>query len=249
MNFVLDAFEGPLDLLLHLIEKNKVDIYDIPIAEITDQYIEYVDEMKKQDLNVMSEFLVMAATLLSIKSKMLLPGSEIEIEEEEDPRAELVAQLLEYKKYKYMSYELKDLADGAGQVFYKKPTIPDEVLSYEEPIVVEELVSGLTLKKLNDIFEDLLRKEKGRIDPIRSKFGEIKKEEVSLEDMLTNLTDYCKSHKKFSFRSILSKSSTKTEVVVTFLAILELIRFGQITIRQEHIFDDIEIESQIEEAA
>ena len=104
----LEAFEGPLDLLLHLIDKNKVDIYDIPIVMITEQYMDYIKQMETEDMNVMSEFLLMAATLLDIKCKMLLPAEVNEEGEEEDPRAELVQKLLEYKRYKYMSYELKD---------------------------------------------------------------------------------------------------------------------------------------------
>ena len=108
MTVKLQVFEGPLDLLLHLLYKNKVNIYDIPIVEITKQYLEYVAQMQKSDLNVLSEFLVMAATLIDIKSKMLLPSTGEEDEEEEDPRTELVQQLLEYKMYKYMSFELKD---------------------------------------------------------------------------------------------------------------------------------------------
>ena len=104
----LQVFEGPLDLLLHLIEKNKVDIYDIPIVEITAQYLDYIHQMETEDMNIMSEFLVMAATLIDIKCKMLLPREVNEEGEEEDPRAELVEKLLEYKMYKYMSYELKD---------------------------------------------------------------------------------------------------------------------------------------------
>ncbi|MEG2774828.1 MAG: segregation/condensation protein A, partial [Acetivibrio sp.] len=104
----LEAFEGPLDLLLHLIDKNKVNIYDIPIAMITEQYLEYIAAMKTKDMDIMSEFLVMAATLLNIKSRMLLPKDETQEEEEEDPRKELVERLLEYKMYKYISYELKD---------------------------------------------------------------------------------------------------------------------------------------------
>ena len=142
----LQVFEGPLDLLLHLLEKNKVNIYDIPIVEITNQYLEYIGEMKRQDLNIMSEFLVMAATLIDIKSKMLLPKEETE-EEEEDPRAELVQKLLEYKMYKCMSYELKDRQMDAERVLFKVPTIPDEVRQYEEPIDIEELVSDITLTK------------------------------------------------------------------------------------------------------
>ena len=107
MTFKLQVFEGPLDLLLYLIEKNKVNIYDIPIVEITAQYMEYVNQMKKDNLDTLSEFLVMAATLLDIKSKMLLPKKEEEEQEQEDPRAELVHQLLEYKMYKCMANELR----------------------------------------------------------------------------------------------------------------------------------------------
>ena len=130
----INVFEGPLDLLLHLIEKNKIDIYDIPIVEITDQYMEYLHSMEQEDLGTMSEFMVMAATLLDIKCKMLLPKEVNEEGEEEDPREELVQKLLEYKMYKYMSYELKDYMDNAAGVFYKNPSIPDEVLKYREPV-------------------------------------------------------------------------------------------------------------------
>ena len=119
INVKLQVFEGPLDLLLHLIDKNKVNIYDIPIAMITEQYMEYVNQMDKEDLNVVSEFLVMAATLLDIKSKMLLPKEVNEEGIEEDPRAELVEKLLEYKLFKYMSYELKDRQIDAERAFIK----------------------------------------------------------------------------------------------------------------------------------
>ncbi len=122
----LQAFEGPLDLLLHLIEKNKVDIYDIPIVEITAQYLDYIKAMETEDMNIMSEFLVMAATLLEIKCKMLLPREVNEEGEEEDPRAELVQKLLEYKMYKYMSYELKDRQMDAALTLFKEKTLPKE---------------------------------------------------------------------------------------------------------------------------
>ena len=114
----LPVFEGPLDLLLHLIDKNKIDIYDIPIVMITDQYLEYVQQMPQEDLNLMSEFMVMAATLLDIKCRMLLPKEVNEEGEEEDPRAELVARLLEYKMYKDMSFELRDRMDEAQQQLF-----------------------------------------------------------------------------------------------------------------------------------
>ena len=123
----LEAFEGPLDLLLHLIEKNKIDIYDIPIAEITEQYLDYIRQMNTEDMNVMSEFLVMAATLIDIKCKMLLPKEVNEEGEEEDPRAELVQKLLEYKMYKYMSLELKDRQVDAERTLYREQHLPKEI--------------------------------------------------------------------------------------------------------------------------
>ena len=155
----LEVFEGPLDLLLHLIEKNKIDIYDIPIVEITDQYMEYIHAMEREDLGVMSEFMVMAATLLDIKCKMLLPKEVNEEGEEEDPRAELVEKLLEYKMYKFMSYELKDKMDDAANVFFKEPTLPDEVMQYKEPVDPKELLAGLTLEKLNAIYKSIIRRQ------------------------------------------------------------------------------------------
>ena len=245
LNVHLEAFEGPLDLLLHLIDKNKVNIYDIPIVEITDQYMEYIKEMKRQDLEVLSEFLVMAATLVDIKSRMLLPSDPDSEEEEEDPRAELVQQLLEYKMYKCMAYELKDRQVDAQRVIFKEPTIPKEVLAYEQPVDVEELMSDVTLSRLNEIFQSIMKKQQDKIDPLRSKFGKIEKEEVSLEDKMDYLKDYAAAHRHFSFRGLLEAQSSKVEVIVTFLAILELMKMGTIHISQEHIFDDIQIESQI----
>lgn len=244
LNVKLQVFEGPLDLLLHLLEKNKVNIYDIPIVEITNQYMEYIGEMKRQDLNIVSEFLVMAATLLDIKSRMLLPKEELE-EEEEDPRAELVQKLLEYKMYKCMSYELKDRQIDAQKVLFKVPTIPREVSQYEEPVDLQELMADITLKRLNDIFKSVMRKREDKVDPIRSRFGRIEKEEVSLEERMSYLEQYALTHRSFSFRGLLEAQSSKMEIIVTFLSILELMKVGKIQISQEHIFDDILVESKI----
>ena len=201
----LEVFEGPLDLLLHLIEKNKVNIYDIPIAEITDQYMEYIHQMQREDLNIMSEFMVMAATLISIKCRMLLPKEVNEEGEEEDPREELVRQLLEYKMYKYMSYELRDRMAAAAKNVYKQPTIPEEVLSYKEPVDAKELLEGLTLAKLNDIFQSVIRRQEDKVDPIRSKFGKIEKEEISMPEKMEEVEEYARNHKSFGFRDLLSK--------------------------------------------
>lgn len=240
----LPVFEGPLDLLLHLIDKNKIDIYDIPIVEITNQYMEYIRQMDRKDLNIMSEFLVMASTLLDIKCKMLLPKEVNEDGEEEDPRQELVEQLLQYKMYKYMSYELKDRQVEGERTFFKDETLPKEVKDYAEPVDLDQLLGDLTLAKLNQIFKDVMRRQTDKIDPVRSKFGKIEKEEVTLPEKMVYVEEYAMKHKQFSFRQLLEKQSSKIQVVVTFLVILELMKEGKISIEQEHTFDDIMITSK-----
>ena len=235
----LEAFEGPLDLLLHLIDKNKINIYDIPIIVITEQYLDYIKQMQTKDLDIMSEFLVMAATLLNIKSKMLLPVEETEDEEPVDPRQELVERLLEYKMYKYISGELKDKQMDASFVLFKPPTIPPEIADFKEEIDVEGLLSDLTLAKLHEIFKSIVKKQVDKIDPIRSQFGRIEKEEINLSSKFLQIQEYGLLHKKFSFRSLLEAQHTKMEVIVTFLGVLELIKIGRVNIEQENIFDDI----------
>lgn len=235
----LEAFQGPLDLLLHLIEKNKVNIYEIPIVLITEQYIEYIGAMASKDLDIMSEFLVMAATLLNIKSKMLLPKEEKQEGEEEDPRKELIERLLEYKMYKYISYELKDRQVDALKIMFKKPFIPEELQNVKETISTKELLSDLTLSKLYYIFQSVIKKHIDKIDPIRSKFGEIEREEISLSDCINKIELFAQAHKKFGFQNLLTKKNSKMEIVVTFLGILELIKIGKIKVIQDNSFDDI----------
>lgn len=238
----LQVFEGPLDLLLHLIDKNKIDIYDIPIVEITDQYMEYIRGMEREDLGVMSEFMVMAATLMDIKCRMLLPKEVNEDGEEEDPRAELVEKLLEYKLFKFMSYELRDRLEDTGTLFYKRPTVPKEVSSYEIPVDPGELLQGVTLDQLHRIFQSVIRRQENKIDPIRSTFGTIEKEEVSLPEKMEALKNYAMDHRRFGFRQLLEAQCSKVQVIVTFLSVLELMKMGNIHITQEKIFADIEIE-------
>lgn len=242
----LEVFEGPLDLLLHLIDKNKVDIYDIPIVEITNQYMDYIHAMDTEDLNVMSEFLLMASTLLDIKCKMLLPKEVNEEGEEEDPRQELVEQLLQYKMYKYMSYELRDRQVEGERLMFKEATIPKEIAEYAEPVDLDKLLDGITLAKLNAVFQDILKRQDEKIDPIRSKFGKIEKEEVSLSEKMNDLEEYARTHRSFSFRDLLKRQCSKTQVIVTFLAVLEMMKTGIIHIVQEHTFSEIMITSMLE---
>lgn len=241
----LEVFEGPLDLLLHLIEKNKIDIYDIPIVVITEQYLDYIRQMETEDMNVVSEFLLMAATLIDIKCRMLLPVEVNEEGEEEDPRAELVQQLLEYKMYKYMSIELKDRQVDAARNLYRGQYLPEEVAAYRQPIDYEELIGDMTLNKLHEIFKSVVRRQEDKIDPIRSKYGKIEKEEIDMDLKTLYVEAYAREHKRFSFRKLLEKQRSKAEVVVTFLIILELMKEGKISVSQEDIFDDIEIISKV----
>ena len=235
----LDVFDGPLDLLLHLIEKNKIDIFDIPIVEITGQYMDIITHMENKDMDIMSEFLVMAATLLKIKSKMLLPKEKKENGEEEDPREELVERLLEYKTFKYAAFELKDLQLDASKQLFRKVCLPDEIASYKEEVNTSELLSGITLNKLQIVFNSVMKRQIDKIDPVRSKCGQIKKEEISLEERVVYIEDYASSHGRFSFRAMLEDNASKTMVIVTFLGILELMKAGKLEIVQENIFDDI----------
>ena len=240
----LQVFEGPLDLLMHLIDKNQIDIYDIPIVTITEQYLAYIDAMQREDMDVTSEFLVMAATLINIKCKMLLPKEVNEEGEEEDPRAELVEKLLEYKMYKYMAYELKDMQMDADLQWFRHKDLPKEVKDYEMPIDFSDLIGDATLGKLNEIFQDLLKRQEDKVDPIRSKFGNIEKEEIDMDAKTLYIKAYIREHKQFSFKQLLEKQSSKTEIIVTFLVVLEEMKLGEIEIEQETTFGDIIITSR-----
>ena len=206
--------------------------------------MEYVRALQNtNNLDVISEFLVMAATLLRIKSKMLLPKVEVEEEEEDiDPRQELVERLLEYKKFKYISDELKDKQFDAEKILFKSSSIPEELKDIKEEVNIDELLDGLTLSKLHLVFKTLIKRQEEKIDPIRSKFGRIEREEVNLSDKIRFIDSYGAKNKRFSFKNLLEGQTDKVEIIVTFLGILELIKMGRIHVVQEEIFDDIYID-------
>lgn len=242
LEFRLEAFEGPLDLLLLLIEKNKVDIYDIPIALITDQYLSAVSEMQQEyDLDVLSDFLVLASTLLDLKARMLLPREEDENGEEIDPRAELVERLIEYQEYKMMAKQLKEYFSESEGAFFKEQTLPKEVRDYVPEFDLEEFLGDLTLERLRDVFTSVIRRQEEKIDPVRSRFGNIEKDPVRISDKLAAVLRYGKEKKHFSFRTLLEKQHTRADVIVTFLACLELIHVGQIYVTQEEQFGEIDL--------
>ncbi len=241
LSFKLKDFEGPLDLLLHLIEKNKADILDIPISLITDQYMMYMEQIEEDRLENMSEFLVMAATLLDIKARLLLPPEKNEEGEEIDPRSELVQQLLQYKMYKYMSYDLQQREEGASRILYRREQLPEEVKHYRAPVDIGELLSDVTLASLNEIFLEVMKRQDERVDPIRSSFGRIEKEEVDTRTVLKQVTDRIRSRKRCTFRSLLSSGKSKMYTVVTFLLILELMKLGRVGVEQDAAFGEITI--------
>ena len=240
----LEAFEGPLDLLLHLIEKNKIDIYDIPIVEITAQYLEYVRAMQQDDMDLASEFMVMAATLIDIKCRMLLPKEEPEDEEAGDPREELVRRLLDYKKYKFMSQILRDQMEETGNVLTRKQELPKEVLKYRPPVDMDELLKNVSLQGLFGIYEEILNRFNDRYDERHREYRQIEKEKLSIGDSMMKVQKRVIRERRVTFRSLIEKQTSREGVIVTFLAILELIHFNKISVVQPESFGEILIESK-----
>jgi len=242
LSLKLESFEGPLDLLLHLIDKNKINIYDIPIALITGQYLEYLAVMKEEKLENLSEFIVMAATLLDIKARMLLPRPEPEAEEAEDPRAELVARLLEHKKFKLLSGDLRLCQEGSDRFFYRTRQLPREVEKYRPPVDLDRLLGDLTAEKLQRICQEILKRHASKIDLVRSRFGEIEREAVKIGDRLDYVRQRVRRKGRHSFRSLLNSGASRLEIVVTFMAILELIKTGEIRLSEDSTRDDFNLE-------
>ncbi|OZV12798.1 segregation/condensation protein A [Tissierella sp. P1] len=240
----IDAFEGPMDLLLHLIDKAEIDIYDIPINLIAEQFIEYIAQMEELNLDVASDFLVMAATLLEIKSKLLLPSrnnsmdTQLEMEEV-DPRAELVRRLVEYKKYKNVVEDLRSLEIIQSQVYYK----PKEDLSdfEDEKFELEGLNIDLLLKSLNNIIKKR-NKENLSLD-----INEIQRDEYTLEECIKDIKQKLDAANILRFSSLIQKDSTKKEIITYFLSILELIRMKYIYANQGEDFSDLIISRRLEE--
>ncbi len=233
----LEVFEGPLDLLLHLIKKDEINIYDIPVSEVTKQYLKYMEMMELLDLNIAGEFLVMAATLMQIKSKMLLPQSETEAEapEEEDPRAELVKRLLEYKKFK----------EAAGELYHKGVRQKDyfgremEVAGFESSERVETYFEA-TLFDLITAFTKVMK------DVPKELFHEVIKDEFTVEEKIHDVFHLLVKRSSISFGELFKKAKNKLEIITTFLALLELIRLKEVIVKQINAFGDIRIEKNKE---
>ena len=225
----IDAFEGPLDLLLHLIKESKVDIWDIKIVDITDQYLNYIKSMEKLNLNIASEYLVMASELMEMKSKLLLPRTQLEEEEEEDPREKLIQKLIEYQKYKEMTKNFKELETDRHEFFTKAPENLKEYAP--EGTIVN---SDLSLDDLMKAFSKFLeRKEHEK--PLATT---VTKKEITVEERRNSIRNILKLKKKVDFFELFDVV-TKEYIVVTFLAVLEMARKQELIIYQENNFDNI----------
>ena|SRR5210317_658717 len=238
-NIRLENFEGPLDLLLYFIKRDKIDIYDIPITDITNEYIQVIDEAKKLDVSIAGEFLFMASMLLRIKTQMLLPRK---IDEEgldiDDPRIDLVAQLIEYKKYRDIAHQLKNLHEDNKDSFFRSSA----KVVYDQSPEVSDFLKEVSLFDISKIFKDAIDNA-----PAQDSF-KIYKEIVSLKEQKNFIIESFKGNKVVSLKKIVKKLETKIEIIVTFLALLEMIKQSEILCTQKKIFQDIEIKLTIAKA-
>lgn len=238
----LESFEGPLDLLLNLISKTKIDIYDIPIHIITEQYMKYIYDMEYLNLDITSDFLFMASTLLEIKSKMLLPKEKVNLDGEEfelDPREELVKKILEYKNFKEAANKLKDFEHEKSKTYYK---LQEDLSIYEnQTIDFDSFDLGVLVKALNKI---LLRRN---ITETEINLEEIHKEEYTISDCIDDILNKLDNLNSISFDDIVKPNAQKNEIIAYFLSLLELIRMKEISVKQEENFSELIIERVIKE--
>jgi segregation and condensation protein A len=231
----LEIFEGPLDLLIHLIRKNEVDIFDIPIALITDQYLEYIDMMKALNINVAGDFLVMAATLIHIKSRLLLPGKEEE-GEGEDPRDEITRPLLEYLQFKELADDLAERQVLERDVFQRRPD-----KDYSADFEPEDAQIEVNLFQLMDAFKRILD---NYVPDAELTF---RTENFTINDKITLILDELKQKQSLFFKDLFRADSSLEELVITFLAVLEIVHMGLVRVYQPTIESDIRIEARFEE--
>ena len=228
----LELFEGPLDLLLYLVKKDHLNIYDIPIAKVTEQYLEYLNLMQMLDLNIAGEFLVMAATLMQIKSKMLLPAEEDQSAggEEEDPREELVRRLLEYEKFKEIAQDLRQKETDQREIF-KRPKV-------EAENEVAEKKDGYFEASIFDLISAFSRALK---DVPKEVFYEVVKDKFTIEEATHQILHLLLINQEVKLSELFSRAKNKLEIIVTFLAVLELIKMKEIVARQSELFQEIDI--------
>lgn len=232
LDLKINEFEGPLDLLLHLIKESKMNIFDIKIEEITDQYLKYIESQEKMNLEIDSEYLVLASELIEIKSKLLLPNEKVEEELEEDPREELINRLLEYEAYKEITKTLKEKEELRQEIYTKAPS---NIQEYIEDTT--EIKSDITLDDLVDAFQKFLERKK-ESKPLSTKVTE---KEITVSSRRHDIRNILKRKKKISFFELFPVIS-REYIVATFLAVLEMAKNKELIITQNDTFDDITCE-------
>mgnify|MGYP001030268966 CR=1 FL=1 len=240
INVHLEAFEGPFDLLFHLIEKNEIDIYDIPIAQLTEQYIAFLEQAEYKNMDGMSEFLLMAATLIEIKSKLLLPKQKQE-QPQQDPREELVNKLLEYKKFKEITEDFKKREETAALVLYKEADKAVEKLkqSNKQDLDLDKFLCGITLDNLYEAFTEVMKRRETKVDRVRSSFKSVERDLYTIDEKIDYIRDLLILRPSVSFYTIFRPKAVKMEIVVTFLALLELIKMKEVSVSQKETFSEI----------
>ena len=231
----LDIFEGPFDLLLFLIRKNEVDIYDIPIHDITAQFLEYIELMKILDLEVAGEFIEMVAILMNIKARMLIPRPfDISEEDYEDPRSELVEKLIEYKRYKEAALEMAEYEEKRRNLYPRKYF---DQISRDQEVSPEQYLNNVTL------FDLILAFKKALDDMPKITFHEVKRIDVTIEQQIDFILDKVKDRSMLLFKDLINDIKEKVVIIVTFMALLELIKNRKIEVRQSEVFGDIRIKN------
>ena len=239
----IDAFQGPIDLLWHLLQKDELEIYDVKIAEITEQYLDYIATMQRLDLDVASEFLIMAARLMEIKAQTLLPSQDDDDGDEEDPRQKLVERLLEYKKYKDLATELREFEQEQRKSYTRNVAPLLSELEFEEESPLEDI----KLDEFVAAFEDVLSKKKQRKqeekdDEAKTEISHLEPEDITIKEQKGYIMQQVvKLDGEATLWQIFSKLESKLEIIVTFMALLELIKIKEVEVEQESNFTEIKI--------
>lgn len=245
LNIKLENFEGPFDLLLHLIKKNKMDIYDIRIHDITAQYLEYIRAMEVMDLEITSEFIVIAATLIEIKSRLLLPKSTVAEDGEasaEDTAEALVIKLAQYKRFKTASEYLKGRFDGTGAMYSKKAEIIEVVKKEANP---SDYLGNITMTDLFNLYFNVITLQDEKMNQNTTFRREIPVEKFKVEEKMEQILNKISVRKRMKFAAFMSECSSKNESITVFLALLELIKLKNLTVFQESSFSDIYIQEVV----
>ncbi len=239
--FRLENFEGPLDLLLHLIEKHKIDINNIPIAQLTDSYLEYLSILERMNMDNLSEFIVMAATLIELKSRLLLPPADDEDEEEGDPREELMRRLIEYKQYKEAAEDFsKRWSEGGAPIFKDcDAALKKEILGRNDDKSIDDILNGADTEMLYRAFLEVMKRKELRVDKVRSDFSHVVKDPFTVEDKMAHIKNALSIKSRIEFTELFGKRSSKSEKITTFLALLELMKAKIIEVMQDNTFGRI----------